>query len=128
MGMIGRPQKYAAILWSLPDDELFSPATIAARAREIGLVGPAQDEARLKLLLQRIRISLGRLTHNHDFPRDGDGWVRVWGQGPIAGWCGWRWKTCAHPLDDATYEFLRVALAHLPETERAAILDQVDRL
>jgi len=78
-------------------------------------------------MLQRIRISLGRLSNNHGFPDEGDGLVTLFGQSPTAGWYGWRWKGCAQPLNSGQFERLAAALAHLPENERNALLGRVKR-
>jgi len=126
-GIVGRPQKYAVVLRSLPDFDLFTPAKIASRASSLGLIGPGTEEEPIKLLLQRIRISLGRFSNNHGFPDDGDGFVRVFGQSPTAGWFGWRWKASAQALNDRELKRLAAALAHLPESERIRLLDQVKR-
>ena len=123
----GRPQKYAVILWSLADDELFTPAKIAARARKLGLIGPAMNEVHGKLLWQRVRIALGRFSNNHGFPDNGDGLVTLFGQCPTVGWYGRRWKACAQPLDEGDFEKLKAALAHLPIAKRATFLAKVKR-
>ena len=123
----GQPHKYAVILWSLPDDELFTPALIAARAATLGLIEGNGDPEQTRLARLRIRVAMGRLSNNHEFPDDGDGLVTLPGQSPVAGWHGRRWKTAAGPLDDAAFARLCVALAPLSSAQRIALLRQVRR-
>ncbi len=88
---IGRPMKYRKILLRLENDDLYTPAAIARFAVEVGLVKESRKEPK-KLVLQRIRIAMGRFSNNHDFPDEGDGMVIIRGQAPTPGWFGWRWK------------------------------------
>ncbi len=88
---IGRPMKYRKILQRLENDDLYTPAAIARFAVEAGLVKESRNEPK-KLVLQRIRIAMGRFSNNHDFPDEGDGMVTLRGQAPTPGWFGWRWK------------------------------------
>lgn len=88
---IGRPMKYKGIIERLEEDDLYTPATIAAFAEKIGFVKD-QDQAQKRLAKQRIRIALGRFSNNHGFPDEGDGMVTIKGQSPTPGWFGWRWK------------------------------------
>lgn len=83
--------KYRYIIEALPEDDLFTPATIAAFAEGEGLLKSRGQEQR-RLEKQRIRISLGRFSNNHDFPDEGDGMVTIRGQAPTPGWFGWRWQ------------------------------------
>ncbi len=83
--------KYKRLIERLQDDELYSPATIAAFAEEQGLTNAGGVQA-IRLEKQRIRIALGRFSNNHGFPDEGDGMVTVRGQPPTPGWFGWRWK------------------------------------
>ena len=82
----GRPMKYAHIIESLDDDELYSPATIARFAEANGLL-PIVKHAR-----QQLKVAMGRLRAYHHFPNNGDGTIRLSGQCPFPGWYGWRWK------------------------------------
>ena len=93
---IGRPMKYKEIIMLLDNNELYTPASIAAFAEKIGFVRGGDNKAR-RLDKQRIRISLGRFSNNHEFPDEGDGMVLLWGQAPTPGWFGWRWKEAAAP-------------------------------
>ncbi len=83
--------KYKGIIERLEEDDLYTPATIAAFAEKIGFVKD-QDQAQKRLAKQRIRIALGRFSNNHGFPDEGDGMVTIKGQSPTPGWFGWRWK------------------------------------
>lgn len=87
----GRPRKYEAILRSLEDGELYSPAKVARYAEEKGLIR-GEDAKSLALERQRVRIAMGRWANLKEFPDDGDGLVCLKGQAPIPGWFGWRWK------------------------------------
>ena len=87
----GRPLKYKKILEALEPHTLYIPASIVAFAEEKGLL-PESPEVEEKIVKQRIRISLGRLSNNHRFPDEGDGQVKKKGQRPIPGWFGWRWQ------------------------------------
>ena len=75
----------------LEEDDLYTPATIASFAEEQGLI-TADNLTQRRLEKQRMRISLGRFSNNHDFPDEGDGMVTIKGQAPTPGWFGWRWK------------------------------------
>ena len=87
----GRPYKYAHFLNSLEDNTLYCPASIVSHGEGLGYFrGNTGDN--LFLAKQRVRITLGRLSNNHDFPLGGDGLVIVKGQAPIPGWLGSRWK------------------------------------
>ncbi len=83
---VGRPMKYAHIIESLNDEALYSPATIARFAGANGLL-PIVEKAQ-----QRVRVAMGRLRAYHDFPKHGDGTIRLSGQCPKPGWFGRRWK------------------------------------
>jgi len=88
---MGRPMKYAQILASLEDDELYTPAMIADFGLALGFRdrNPNVNE---KLLRTRIRINLAHLARSRHFPKEGDGSVMRWGQAPTPGWLGNRWK------------------------------------
>ncbi len=88
---IGRPLKYKLTIKHLIDEHIYSPATIAIYAGSNGLL-KATDPAGIRLEKQRIRITMGRFSNNHDFPDQGDGIVTLPGQAPVPGWFGWRWK------------------------------------
>ena len=83
--------KYNNLIEMLQEDDLYTPATITALAEARGMVTETDPDKR-RLEKQRIRISLGRFSNNHEFPDEGDGMVRVKGQAPTPGWFGWRWR------------------------------------
>ena len=91
----GRPQKYSSLLMALPDDEVHTPASIVNYAEKHLLepfrAGQSKDDRRL--IRQRIRITLGRLSNNHNFPDEGDGLVTLKRQSPTPGWFGERWRS-----------------------------------
>jgi len=76
----------------LKDEQIYTPATIAAFAEANGLLKEVTT-AGIKLEKQRIRITMGRFSNNHGFPDQGDGMVTMPGQAPVPGWFGWRWKS-----------------------------------
>ena len=88
---LGRPMKYDHLIEMLEEDQLYSPATIAAFAKDHGMLNHA-GKAPKPLQIQRIRIAMGRLSNNHKFPDDGDGFLKIPGQAPVPAWFGWRWK------------------------------------
>lgn len=84
--------KYDDLLKRLEDNEIYSAGLVASLAKKIGYA--SADQA-----LLRIRISLNSRARGNGFPRLGDGWVRLPGQGYTPGWCGWRWKTLIAKAD-----------------------------
>ena len=87
----GRPMKYDHLIEMLEEDQLYSPATIAAFAKDHGMLNHAGKGLK-PLQIQRIRIAMGRLSNNHEFPDEGDGYVKIPGQAHTPAWFGWRWK------------------------------------
>ncbi|CAM2009156.1 hypothetical protein [Acanthopleuribacter pedis] len=87
--------KYSIIIEQLDEDEIYTPATIADFAEQIGYIDTSDPE-RYRLERQRVRIAMGRFSNNHRFPDEGDGFVTLRGQPPIPGWFGWRWKAAIH--------------------------------
>jgi len=87
----GRPQKYAHILMALADHDLFTPAAIMLFAVEQKYI---EDTF---ITRRRLRITMGKLSKNHEFPAKGDGIVTIPGQAPTIGWWGHRWKNFAKP-------------------------------
>jgi hypothetical protein len=83
--------KYKSLIEMLDEDQLYTPATIAAFAESKGFIKTREAVVR-RLEKQRIRIALGRFSNNHNFPDQGDGMVTIRGQAPTPGWFGWRWK------------------------------------
>lgn len=77
--------KYDDLLALLEDETIYSPGQIVRFAQAIGY-------ADTRDALLRIRISLNNKSMRYEFPRMGDGWVRLDGQGPTPGWYGRRWK------------------------------------
>ena len=82
--------KYRNLLMALPEDQLYSAATIATFAEEKRLVN-LQPPGPKALGRQRIRIALARFAANQGFPATGDGLITLRGQAPTAAWYGWRW-------------------------------------
>ncbi len=80
--------KYDDLLLLLDDTKIYSAGLIVRFARERGYAHSYED-------LLRIRISINGRAMRLGFPRNGDGWVRLEGQGPTPGWYGWRWKRAA---------------------------------
>ena len=91
----GRPMKYDDLLAQLSLDDLFSPAAIAAFACESNYIDAKLDPRKRALTKRRIRITLGRLTKNRNFPPEGDGMIRLPKQAPVPAWFGWRWRLAA---------------------------------
>lgn len=102
---VGRPAKYSNVIAALEASQIYSAATIAAFAQCQKLLSKEPDSAKAR---QRLRLTLGRMTHNKRslFPEEGDGSVNLPGRKPVLGWFGWRWQKAYHiegaeePLDD----------------------------
>lgn len=77
--------KYDDLLASLDNDELYSAGKIVQMARLNHQLTAFSD-------LLRLRINLNARATQGQFPDEGDGWVKLPGQGPVPGWFGWRWK------------------------------------
>ncbi len=86
--------KYDDLLSLLADDEIYSAGAVIRVAQETGY---AADRS----TLLRIRVSLNRFTSMRNFPKTGDGWIRIDGQGLTPGWYGWRWKGRSEPGNSA---------------------------
>lgn len=78
--------KYDDLLLILQDEEVYSAGLIVQLAQDIGY-------AKTREALLRIRLSLNNKCYRYEFPKTGDGWVRIAGQGPTPGWFGKRWKS-----------------------------------
>ena len=91
-GKVGRPLKYVNLLSALEDGVVYSPASIAHFGEANGLI--PTNLPKDKLIQQRVRIrhTLARYKTNHEFPKQGDGFVYLEGQSPTPGWYGSRWK------------------------------------
>ncbi len=81
----------ALVIARLKAEEIYSPASITYFAKLNGML-QATTEAAMRMEMQRMRVTLGRFSNNHAFPDQGDGMVKLPGQGLVPGWCGWRWK------------------------------------
>jgi len=99
--MKGEQGKYVTIMEALENDELYTAAGIVRFASEKGLLEPlVQDQMKVepvpedatRTVRQRIRINMGRLSRNRDFPMEGHGMVHIKGQAPMPGWRGSFWK------------------------------------
>jgi len=101
---VGRPLKYRALLDILEDEKIYSPATIARLGEELGLVETEVPHPELMDQRVLIRHTLARYRVNHGFPEEGDGHVRIRGQGTSAGWTGERWKSDLEPLEPEVEE------------------------
>jgi hypothetical protein len=88
----GRPHKYARFLRCLEDDQIYTPAAIVRYGKSCGLFPEGISSDQERHLGLKIRHTLARLSKNHSFPAEGDGWVAIPGQAPMRGWQGWRWK------------------------------------
>lgn len=88
---VGRPAKYTSIIAALEASEIYSAATIASFAQGEQLLNKEPDTHKAR---QRLRLTLGRMTHNKRslFPEEGDGSVNQPGKKPVMGWFGWRWQ------------------------------------
>ncbi len=80
----GRPLKRRAVIEALAPHELYTAAAIARLGVTRKLIPPEEQT--------RLRIAMGRFTHNHMFPKEGDGQVFLPGQPPMRGWFGWRFQ------------------------------------
>lgn len=96
----GRPMRYAAFIEALEDDQVYTPGTIVKNGLEKNLFTPEGgiydtklEGKELRDAKLRVRLTLARLSANHDFPAMGDGPVMVDGQPIIPGWTGKRWKS-----------------------------------
>lgn len=88
---IGRPSKYAAVLWMLDDINLYTPGVIVTFAEQQGFFDPDSD-CDLFIEKRRMRIALIRHRARFGFPMLGDGLIRTEGQPFYPAWFGWRWK------------------------------------
>ena len=92
---MGRPMKYRALLRSLNSKELYSAGAIARFARDTGYLARDCAGVEPRLAMLRIRITMGRLSKNHNFPLGGDGLIALERQMSCPAWFGWRWQqTC----------------------------------
>jgi hypothetical protein len=89
---VGRPVLYRQIIEDLDDAILYSPATIARLIEPVWTMYKRKKRDTFELVRQRLRITMGRLRHNHRFPREGDGFLKIKGQPPMPAHFGWRWK------------------------------------
>ena len=107
---IGRPLLYPHLLVALKDEVVYSPAAVANHACKLGLLTEEQlaDLARTRV---RIRHTLARMAFNHQFPKEGDGIVRLPGQSIAIGWRGKRWKSVLNPNEKTRGE--RILLARV---------------
>ena len=80
---IGRPMKHGHILNTLEDERLYTPAMIAAIAAD-----PLKEPKKYR----RIRNAVASFSRRHYFKKDGDGKVRIPGQGFRPAWFGATWK------------------------------------
>ena len=94
----GRPLKYTHFLTELEDDEVYSPGTIAQLGQDLGFLDDVKQEEKKDARLL-VRHTLARYRFNHDFPEDGDGTVKIRGQGASLGWTGERWKADMEEAD-----------------------------
>ena len=85
--------KYDVLIEAMDEGDLYSPAAIVKFAEENGfLKSDPEKPKKRRLEKQRIRIAMGRYSNNHEFPDEGDGYLKVPGQAPVPAWFGWRWK------------------------------------
>ena len=85
--------KYDVLIEALAEGDLYSPAAIVKFAEENGfLKSDPEKRNKRRLEKQRIRIAMGRYSNNHEFPDEGDGYLKIPGQAPVPAWFGWRWK------------------------------------
>jgi len=92
---VGRPLKYAHLLIALEDNVVYSPALVARYGEIKGILRTDLSPKQLQKQRVRIRHTLARYRINHEFPKDGDGHVRLPGQSISVGWYGRRWKASA---------------------------------
>jgi len=88
----GRPLKYVHFVMELDDDQIYSPGTIARLGQELGFLDDIEDKNKSDARLL-VRHTLARYRVNHRFPEEGDGVIRIRGQGSSTGWSGERWKS-----------------------------------
>jgi len=88
----GRPLKYTHFIMELEDDKVYSPGTIARLGQELGFFDDIEDDDKFDARLL-VRHTLARYRVNHRFPEEGDGLVKMRGQGSSTGWSGERWKS-----------------------------------
>ena len=87
----GRPHKYTAVIELLDDDTLYTAASISYLAeKEALLTGDSPQE--IEKSRDRVRIAMGRLSHNHAFPAKAHGYLKLPGQEPARAWYGRLWK------------------------------------
>lgn len=89
---VGRPRKYGYLIDKLNPHQVYSAASIARFAREIGFISHDLDEAEKATQHRRIRIALSIFSRTHNFSRIGDGMVKIPGKASVCGWYGWRWQ------------------------------------
>lgn len=89
---VGRPRKYGYLIDRLNPNQVYSAASIARFARDIGFIGADLEEEEKATLHRRIRIAMSIFSRNHNFSRVGDGMVEIPGKAAVCGWYGWRWQ------------------------------------
>lgn len=89
---VGRPRKYGYLIDRLNPNQVYSAASIARFARDIGFISSDLEEEEKATLHRRIRIAMSIFSRNHKFSRMGDGMVEIPGKAAVCGWYGWRWQ------------------------------------
>ena len=84
--------KYRNYIELLEDDKCYCPAQVVDNG--LDKIYPDITDAERALERRRVRISLGRAVKRKNFPKDGDGVVRLLGHLYTA-YSGRRWKEAA---------------------------------
>ena len=84
--VIGPKTRYDAVVETLEPFTRYSPAMISYLFED-----PTLSPEALKLMGQRIRITLGRFARDHFRPEFGE-FVRIPDRAPLVGFPGWLWR------------------------------------
>ncbi len=87
----GRPKKYTHFFMILDDKTVYTPSTITQAGFDLGFAGDRTN----------IRHTLARFTFYHDFPRENQETVKVYGQPSVPGWSGEYWKSHLNQAEQA---------------------------
>ena len=86
--------KYEPLILALEEDSLYTAGSITQFAEEHGfLKTEPTDRVANRQEKLRMRIALGSFARNHHFSLEGDGQLKLKGQGNTPAWFGWRWKS-----------------------------------